>query len=265
MERIIVGVDGSAASRAALRWAAAIGRPLDAEVIVVNAWTPVPSELKPSYLERLTAERFDWLSGWCEPELTEVKHRFAVPVGDPRNALPEAVEAEEADLLVIASTGSSGAEPGFLHLGSVAEMLVHHTTIPLAVLPPGCEAPGTRALLATDGSDQAGAAARWLASVAPATGHTVLAVTVVDDADAADLDEWTAPLAEAGLAVEPRVITGGPPAVGILDDVADRDADLVVMGMRGTGTITGMRLGSVATRVLRRAEVPVVLIPDPAS
>ncbi|MFC8673957.1 universal stress protein [Streptomyces griseorubiginosus] len=39
-DRIVVGVDGSDASRAALRWAAQQARRLGAEVVAVHAWTP---------------------------------------------------------------------------------------------------------------------------------------------------------------------------------------------------------------------------------
>ncbi|MFF7648036.1 universal stress protein [Streptomyces canus] len=41
-DRIVVGVDGSDASRAALRWAAQAARRLGAEVVAVHAWDPAP-------------------------------------------------------------------------------------------------------------------------------------------------------------------------------------------------------------------------------
>ncbi|MDH6546995.1 universal stress protein [Streptomyces sp. SAI-041] len=42
-DRIVVGVDGSEASRAALRWATEAARRLGAEVVAVHAWDPAPA------------------------------------------------------------------------------------------------------------------------------------------------------------------------------------------------------------------------------
>ena len=43
--------------------------------------------------------------------------------------------------------------------------------------------------------------------------------------------------------------------------VEDKNIEQVVMGTRGLGTITGMLLGSVATKVLHLVQVPVLLVP----
>jgi nucleotide-binding universal stress UspA family protein len=43
--------------------------------------------------------------------------------------------------------------------------------------------------------------------------------------------------------------------------VQDKNIEQVVMGTRGLGTITGMLLGSVATKVLHLVHVPVLLVP----
>ena len=43
--------------------------------------------------------------------------------------------------------------------------------------------------------------------------------------------------------------------------VEDKNIEQVVMGTRGLGTIAGMLLGSVATKVLHLVNVPVLLVP----
>lgn len=87
------------------------------------------------------------------------------------------------------------------------------------------------------------------------------------DAAQAQLDEATA-VAEktvAGLAVSADVYTGYP--VPVLVD-ASRDADLLVLGNRGLGGVTGMLAGSVVVALAARSECPVVVVrgePSPST
>jgi nucleotide-binding universal stress UspA family protein len=52
----------------------------------------------------------------------------------------------------------------------------------------------------------------------------------------------------------------GPVADGIADHAQEGRFDLIVMGSHGHGELAGMVMGSVATRVLARCKVPVLLI-----
>lgn len=52
----------------------------------------------------------------------------------------------------------------------------------------------------------------------------------------------------------------GHPAVAILEEIENRDFDLVVMGSRGYGPITGSLLGSISQRVLIKAACPVMIV-----
>ena len=52
----------------------------------------------------------------------------------------------------------------------------------------------------------------------------------------------------------------GHPAVAILEEIEIEHFDLVVMGSRGYGPITGSLLGSVSQRVLSKAECPVLIV-----
>jgi nucleotide-binding universal stress UspA family protein len=60
-------------------------------------------------------------------------------------------------------------------------------------------------------------------------------------------------------AVEQRVEPGSPAKV--LIDLSD-DADLVVVGGRGRGGFSGLRLGSVSQQVTQHARCPVVVLPS---
>ncbi len=52
----------------------------------------------------------------------------------------------------------------------------------------------------------------------------------------------------------------GELAVTILDYLIDKKTDLLVMGTHGRGAVKGAILGSVATRMLHQANVPVLLV-----
>lgn len=78
-------------------------------------------------------------------------------------------------------------------------------------------------------------------------------------------DEAHGLLAEAaehvkGYAAAETVTLTGQPVSGILDCADSVGADLIVMGSHGRGGIRRALLGSVAEGVLRRANVPVMII-----
>ena len=63
----------------------------------------------------------------------------------------------------------------------------------------------------------------------------------------------------AGLPVE-YAVRFGEPAEEILEEAREFGADLVVMATHGRSGVVRLMLGSVAEAVLRRSEVPVVLV-----
>ncbi len=65
-------------------------------------------------------------------------------------------------------------------------------------------------------------------------------------------------LKNEGVDFETRILEG-PPDEMIADAVRIEKADLIVMGSRGMTNFKGLLLGSVAHKVLHRAEVPVFI------
>jgi nucleotide-binding universal stress UspA family protein len=62
------------------------------------------------------------------------------------------------------------------------------------------------------------------------------------------------------------VLRHGDPAEEILKLVREEPVDLICMGARGRGRVTGALLGSVSTAVLHHSPVPVVVLhPPPAA
>ncbi len=72
--------------------------------------------------------------------------------------------------------------------------------------------------------------------------------------------EWAAPLREQGLDVE-TVMVEGKPAEAILAAAAEKDVGLIVLGRRGWGKVKRFMLGSVTEDVVRRSEIPVLVVP----
>lgn len=130
-------------------------------------------------------------------------------------------------------------------------------------------------LCPTDGSPGSDAAVEHACFLAELTDAQIHALFVVDEtiagADSWDvvvereekrgeraLDAIAAAGAARGLSVE-RHLRRGRPDEEILEAVAEYDADLVVMGTHGrTGVGRFLAAGSVAERVVRHSETPVL-------
>jgi nucleotide-binding universal stress UspA family protein len=67
-------------------------------------------------------------------------------------------------------------------------------------------------------------------------------------------------LADAGVAHDAMVELGEDPAVEIARVAREAGCGHIVMGTRGLGALAGLALGSVATKVVHLAEVPVTLV-----
>jgi nucleotide-binding universal stress UspA family protein len=139
-----------------------------------------------------------------------------------------------------------------------------------------------RIILATDGSEDAAAAAAWLAAF-PLPGDAVLRVVSAVYVPPSALDLPTVHELRLSLREEAeRVAEAARPALGprfktaesqIVDGEArhviiraaeEWSADLVVLGARGLGAITGFLLGSVSLGVARQVRCSVLVVKGPA-
>jgi nucleotide-binding universal stress UspA family protein len=126
ISRILVGVDGSDASRRALAWAASLARAIDAEVIAIHA---------AGLLDHLAgadlATRFE--TEWCaELDAAPVRSRRLIVDGPPPLAMLRVAGDEAVDLIVVGTRGMGDAAAQIL--GSTSRHLVEHATVPVTVL-----------------------------------------------------------------------------------------------------------------------------------
>jgi nucleotide-binding universal stress UspA family protein len=134
--RVAVGVDGSAASLAALDLAFALASTRGSGVGVVHSWGPVAvrRDLTRSEQRRATVEEHELqvaesLAGLAEtyPDVDVTTHQAEE---DPRRALEDA--SRYADLLVVGSRGRGATKS--IVLGSVSRHVVEHAHCPVLVV-----------------------------------------------------------------------------------------------------------------------------------
>lgn len=131
-----------------------------------------------------------------------------------------------------------------------------------------------RIVIGFDGSHPSTAALAWAVDEARLHNAELTVVTVLDDqeAAAAPTTGHAAPAAEipAPLVQTVGEIAGGVPAEHLAEHGpaaaalvrASSDADLLVVGSRGRGTLTGLLLGSVSRACLHGSHGPVAIVRD---
>ena len=139
--RIVVGVEGSAGSRAALRWAIEEARFRHGVVEVVTAYLPTYVPAAPDFgyvpldpidlvdeVRKMQDEIIESVS--AEVDTAGVEIRRQLLKGRSADTLISA--AEGADMLVVGNRGRGGFR-GLL-LGSVSQQIAHHATCPVVII-----------------------------------------------------------------------------------------------------------------------------------
>ena len=126
---VVAGVDGSAASQAAVSFAAQEAALRDVPLVALCALADAPGVLGGA---RALQERFSQLmtaEEWARPDVTVIRQ---VTAGAPRSALLTA--AAGAQMLIVGCRGHGGL-PG-MTLGSVAQAVLHLAPCPVAIIHP---------------------------------------------------------------------------------------------------------------------------------
>lgn len=274
MGEIVVGIDGSDGSRAALRWAARTATARGTAVRAVAAWQYPAGAVSPAGPAQLPGademdERArDDLSAVVREELEAGADGVHVEAGrgPAASVLIGVAGRTGADMLVLGARGLGGFA-GLL-LGSVSQECVEHSPCPTVVLRGRPELLDGPIIVGLDGSAGAARALDWAIDLAEATGAHIVAVhapalganNAMMDAASQALQEWCAPIEARAVPHEMRIESGD--ARSVLEAVAGAtDASLVVVGTRGLGAVRGLLLGSVAGYVARYSQRPIAVVP----
>ncbi|MFE0511806.1 universal stress protein [Streptomyces sp. NPDC058964] len=294
---IVVGLDGSAESRAAAEWAAREAKRRGLSVRLVHVWEAVPEPLALArFLGGETRQQWGERVPCAVVEGLRVRHpgldvTVEQVAGRPAEVLAEA--AKDAELVVLGSRGLSGIG-GFL-VGSVGQAVVAGAEQPVVLVRAGEQAadghvvdpsglPSPVALsgpvvlgLDTDHPDDTVIAYAFEAAARRVTPLRVVHAwnlppyvayglpadpelnAVLGKQDAATLAEMLHRWKEKYPAVQVvEESRCGSPAVELVD--ASRGASLVVVGRRIRRSPLGAHIGPITHAVLHHAPAPVAVI-----
>ncbi|MGA5299790.1 universal stress protein [Nucisporomicrobium flavum] len=258
---IVVGVNGSATSTAAVRWAAAEAqlRGAGLDVVVAYQWRiPGRSFASRGELVRTTGahvrEILDAAVHEARSSAAGVPVRGAAIVGDPVPVLLEA--ATDGDLLVVGGRGRGS--PGPL-LSPVTTQLAAYAPCSVAVVRPGWSAGHHTVVVGV--TDSPGASATIGTAYEEANLRrpaTLLAVTAQPGSDRVlDDSPWRDKYPEVPVV---RDVAPGDPGAVLVE--RSREAALLVVGAGGHEDFEAQRLGPVRLHLLHHAECPVLIARD---
>ncbi|TFG11911.1 universal stress protein [Candidatus Thorarchaeota archaeon] len=137
VKSILVAVDGSEHSEKAVRYACAMGPPLEAEVILLHV-VPMLVSATP-YHDTVSDQPFSALQKVGEDILAKAKEIAGnCPVtdmidhGDPAQRIMEIAEEKNVDLIVMGSRGVSGIKR--LFVGSISDKVTNQAPCPVMIV-----------------------------------------------------------------------------------------------------------------------------------
>ncbi|MEU3308827.1 universal stress protein [Nocardiopsis sp. NPDC006832] len=298
--KVVVGVDGSHQSQAALEWAAAeaVRRGVSLHIVhalgmplIVSAYGG-PQRFQPT----------NEMSGQADAVVTAAKEKaeelqpsLTVETVTALEEAPLALirQSHPHDLIVLGSRGLGSVAA--LFVGSVSVRVSAQAPCPVVVVPSENGKP-TRTKLerVVVGVDDSKNARRALGLAVELTAETEGELVVVNSwevpfpydpvamsaAGYRPQDDVFEKQSEALVAelladvmddqcedvdIQVSVVrTQSNPVNALLEASADTNADAIVVGSRGRGSVRGLLLGSVSQGILHRSKVPVVVLPKHA-
>jgi nucleotide-binding universal stress UspA family protein len=283
---ILVAIDGTEDSQAALRTAAQMSMHADSPVTVLTVLEPVPiaapeygmlvppvesSEARRAALFERVKSQVVQLPGDTAGWSIEMRE------GDPAHAIARAAREMGARLIIVGIGHHDLLDR--LFGGETALHTLRQSRVPvLAVSPRQVHMP-TRAIVATDFSAASVRAARTALELFDTISmlylvHVAPRMELQPDAFAAWMalyGEGVGPAFERvkaeigaapGMKVE-TIVRQGKPSREVIEFARSASADLIITGSRGAGLLDRMLVGSTATGLVRGANCSVLAVPNP--
>ena len=297
-EKILVPLDGSEFSEVALPYAEELAGRLGSAVTFLYVSESADDQyrrMREFYLEKIAEDTKHAAARYAKsPGKMDIKVNSVLLTGNPAEQILNYADKEEIGLIVMATHGRSGI--GRWALGSVADKVVRSATQPVALIRAKNARPDirkngilSRVLITLDGSEEGETAVPCISALVTslktevvllqvlATGYQTLTAEgyeyVVfpeqqmesDRAHAKDyLEKTAAKMKQPGMTIRSEVKFGNA-AEEIVSFADEIKADMVAMATHGRSGLGRWVLGSVAERVVRSGNTPVLLVRVPGA
>lgn len=281
---LLIPLDGSALAERALPYAVHLADAMSARVLLLHAASDL--HMVTHLQEELDVSvRLDRLVEPLRQRGLDASSRI---LHEPTvEAIVAVARAEAADSIVMSTHGRSGI--GRWLYGSVADEVIRTSTVPVLLVSPACDrqwaaARPLRILVPLDGSLLSETALDPARDLATGLGAELFLVRAIQEPmqdayrfDAAGVPvrlpagelelqearqylEWVRDGHRLSFADADIFTDTGEASRVILDAAARGQADLIVMATHGRTGLERLTMGSVTTRVLQRARVPLLLV-----
>jgi len=281
MKTIVVCIDFTPASSLALLYARRFAVHCGAKLLLVHIIDPAkvsPEEMDAHLAmhDIIDSAKADMQKIWAELANGGIVGSWIVRHGNVRDMILDAVQENHADLMVLGSKGM--ALTGGSRFGTIAEQLVRAAPCPVLTVVPESrwqelENNHRRLLLVpTDFSAASQAAFLYALSFAKSAGGSLLLVHAVEydfaiqpiagqleDLRAKDMHMLLASARAANVEAESIIQTGDSSEI-ILELARERQADYIVMGVRGGDQVNGTRLHGRVQGLMHRSPCPIFSI-----
>ena len=277
--KLVVGYLATSGGADALSLAVRLARTLDAElelrVVLAPDDVTTPRVTSDKFHDVLAEQGSEWLADAMRLIPDGVKARGAVLIDDSvASALSEEALRLDAEAIVVG--GSGGGLAGSLSLGSLVDDLLHFAPVPVAVAPRGTrhsdvervravtcaigDRPGASRLLETAlrASKATGAPLR-LVSLVALDKHGVQGVQAASEHAHATIESAKAALPEGSDVT--AVVADGATVEAAVEGLDWKDGDLLMLGSSRLAPPRRLFIGSVAARILRVLDLPIVVTP----
>jgi nucleotide-binding universal stress UspA family protein len=277
LSNILLPFDGSALAERAFPYATALARAGAARLILLHVRTAARAAIRTVADLETAAETLRDSGVTVEPEV------YDADGGEIGRTICQAALEWQAELIVMATHGRGGL--GRLLYGSVPDEVLRQAIVPVLLVSserqhswPSGRAP--RVLVPLDGSALAEAVLDPAGELAEALGAELILLQVLEPppqrlqayaphvarahikAEFAESRYYLELIAKLIQRAEHRVAAravNGSPATTIAEVARAESCDLIVMATHGRAGLARLTLGSVATAVLQRTDIPLLL------